>query len=61
MTIRQKSKKCRTCGRPTLHEQKVEQFGQAFLVLFTCGLWLPIALLAPLYTPWICQSCGRKN
>lgn len=61
----QKSKKCRECGRRTLHAKETFSDGWGcVLTLMTGGLFLPIwfllALLAAL-RPWRCQTCGSTN
>lgn len=66
----QTSRHCKQCKRKTLH--KTESFGSDIqmsmghgcLIVLTCGLWLPIALLWAVASGMSrprCQVCGRKN
>ena len=74
--IEQRQKKCRTCGRKTLHVRtiKVHDTGcgmHVILSVLTLGLWVPFAVLCyglavfanalPSRAPYLCQVCGRRN
>lgn len=63
MPIRQTQKRCRTCGRLTLHQKETFSAALGCLgTLLTAGLFLPFWLLADLagiIRPWRCQACGR--
>jgi hypothetical protein len=57
---------CKACNRQTLHvcqETNCNHILHLLLSIVTCGLWLPIWLLAAIssskYTP-ICTACGSK-
>lgn len=65
MGIQQKQKKCRECGRKTLHAR--ETFGDGMgclLTVLTAGLFFPIwglIMLGDLFKPYRCQQCGRAK
>lgn len=63
MAIKQTSRYCRTCARPTLHQKEI--FSGAWgclLTLLTGGLFLIVWILADVLgvlRPYKCQACGR--
>ncbi len=63
MATLQSQRRCRTCGRKTLHARS--SFSNVLGVLFsllTLGLFIPVWLLIgvweALFVPWRCQACG---
>lgn len=65
MAIVQTQKKCRDCGRKTLHAKERWSDGAHILItIVTLGLWIPFWLLmglADMFTAFRCQLCGRRN
>lgn len=65
MAIKQTSRYCRTCGKPTLHQKEI--FSGAWgclLTLLTGGLFLIVWILADvlgILRPYKCQVCGQAH
>lgn len=62
MATQQRQRKCRTCGRKTLHARETFGFGWGcLLTILTGGLFLVVWVLIDLFgmiRPWRCQVCG---
>lgn len=65
MTVRQKSRYCRECGRRTLHAKSYFSGGWGcLLTIVTGGLFIPIWLIAGIIDhakAWRCQVCGKAR
>ena len=68
----QASKFCRACKAKTLHKSEgfwgayERNMGHGCLIVATCGLWIPIALIAGVFNnveanKMRCQRCGQAN
>jgi hypothetical protein len=60
----QGQRKCKTCGRKTLHAKPTPGFfGGLVLSVVTLGLYAPFWVLGSLLGsgPWRCQACGQKR
>jgi hypothetical protein len=66
MGMIQASRKCRNCGRKTLHARRSFGFGWGcLLTILTAGFFLPVWLLIKigegLLVSWKCQQCGGSR
>lgn len=62
----QTQRKCRQCGRRTLHERRSFGTGMGLLLsVLTVGLFVPlwfgIKLWEAVAIPWRCQQCGKAR
>lgn len=63
MGMIQASRKCRNCGRRTLHARRSFGLGWGLLLsILTAGLFIPvwfcIKISEALFVSWKCQQCG---
>lgn len=60
----ERQKWCRACRRNVLARRPADRDRanlHAAITLLTCGLWLPIAVLAgSVGRPYLCPACGAK-
>ncbi|WP_254512845.1 hypothetical protein [Anatilimnocola floriformis] len=74
MSMLQKQAFCPSCRRPTLHQKanaeqnKTFTTGHAILSVFTCGLWIPIAIAWAIWhgmtlgtQKYHCTQCGHAS
>lgn len=63
MALQQSRRKCRECGKKTLHAKETFSGGMGcLLTILTAGLFIPVwgfVMLGDALKPWRCQVCGK--
>jgi hypothetical protein len=66
MGLIQSQRKCKICGRKTLHARRSFGFGMGLLLtVLTLGFFIPFWILIKIYeavaVAWRCQACGQAR